>query len=347
MAKPYKKSYRNKRRNRYKKKSKRGTVNYKKLMDKKINTSIERRMVEISNMNQVTLINRVWLAGGDPNNVHATPVFGPQSENKSYHNYERITSKPYVSAYIDAIQAADINQPLNIVDPIAPNVAGVNRGMVNVSAHGKRSSNIIKIKAISLDIRIKSDYGMDELHNTNANLALEIIRESFKRTQGNIELFYRVVQVTADPAGTLPPPEEVATLALRYSDWGYSPKLDVQTEKERRVYKYKTLISGRVNCSPRISFSKHGRDVAPVPIANEDPTANIIPYFREIKQYRKFMPPIEIEYEPADQNGLAKTNNAIYFICRSNVDVNGLVAPADQSACPRIAVICKTYYIDI
>lgn len=345
MAKGYKKSQRNKR---YKKKSStRGTVNYKKLMDKKINTALERRMVEISNQNQITLINRVWLAGGDPNDVHATPIFGPSGANKSYHNYIKISSAPYVSEYIDAIQAADINQPLNIVDPNAPNAAGVNRGMITVSAHGKRSSNIIKIKAISLEMRIKSDYGMDELHNTDANLALEIIRESYKRSQGNIELYYRVVQVTADITGTLPPPAEVATLALSYDEFGYSPKLDVQEEKERRAYKYKTLMSGKINCSPQISFSKHGRDVAPVPLANEDPTVNIVPFFREISQYKKFMPPIEIEYDPRDQNGLVKTNKAIYFVARSNCEITGLGSPAQQSASPRIAVIAKVYYIDI
>lgn len=341
MAKGY-------RRRRYKRKTKtkRGNVNYKKLMDKKINTALERRMVEISQSNQVTLINRVWLAGGNPQDVHAVPLFGAEGANKSYHNYIRIGAKPYVSAYIDAIPIADINQPLNVIDPSAPNQAGVSRGMVTQSMHGRRLSNIIKIKGISLEIRLKSDFGLDELHNTDNNNALEIIKESYRRTQGEIELYYKVVQVTCDPQGELPDPADVAVLALRYDDWGYSSRLDVQEKKEQRVFKFKTLISGRARCSPQISFSKHGRDAAPIPLVNEDPTVNIVPYYREIKQYKSFMPPIEIEYEPTDQNGLQKTNKCIYFVARSNVDLQGLNSPAAQSAAPNIAVICKTYYFD-
>lgn len=338
---------RNYRRNNRNSQPRRGNVNYKKLMDKKINTALEVRMTQIAQSQLKTLVNRKWLAGGDPQNVATPPRLGPAGENVSYHGYQDITAVPYVSAYIDTVKASDINMTLNQPDPLNPDAAGVNRGMITDTMHGFRKANHIRIKAISLDFRCKSDFGINALHNADNNTALEIIARNYEKTQGRIFLDYKLVLVSvSDTNQALPAPEDVAVLALKYNDWGYSPSLDVAHEEVQRAYKYKTLLSGRVNCSPRISFSKHGRDVAPVPLQNEDPTANIIPFFREWKQYKKFNPPIKIEYAATDQTGHNKTMQAIYFIAKSNYDPTGATNPAEQSACPRIAVIGKCFYYD-
>lgn len=342
MPRRYKKSRKPKRRY----KSKTVKVNMKKLMDKRINTALEVRMVQIAQSQKQSLVNRKWLT--QPSTTrNAPPVLGVLGESYATHPYEDITSVPFVSQWIDVIKAADINQPLNQPDLENPDAGGVTRGMITEPLHGYRRGNSVKIKAISLDMRIISDFGLSALHNADNNTALEIVARNYAITQGRIFLEYKVVLVSvSDTSQTLPDPADVAVLALRYNDWGYSPQLDVEHKEENRAYKYKTLMSGRINCSPQISFSKHGRDVAPVPLQNEDPTVNIIPYFRELKQFKAFNPPIQIDYQDRDQNGKEKTRQAIYFVAKSNYDKSAANNPAEQSACPRIAVISKAYYYD-
>lgn len=344
MAKGYRKSYRNRRKKRYVKK---GKINYKKLMDKRINTALEVRMVQIAQAQQQSLVNRKWLTTAPNSLRNAPPVLGALGENYSSHPYSTITATPFVSEYIDVIKAGDINQPLNIQDPQNPDASGVTRGMYTEIMHGFRKSNTVKIKGINLDIRIISDFGLEALHNTDNNDALEIIKRNFSITRGNIILDYKVILVSVSNVNqALPSGDEVAVLSLRYNNWGYTGMIDVEQKEEQRTYRYKTLMSGRVNCSPQLSFSKHGRDAAPVPLQNEDPTVNIIPYFREISQYKSFNPPIRIEYEDSDQTGKAKTTQAIYFVAKSNFDASNAADPQQQSAAPRIAVISKAYYYD-
>lgn len=341
------KGYKNRRRRKNKKKYTKKGINYSKLMDKKINTALEVRMVQIAQDQQTSLISRKWLTEAPNALRNADPILGPLGENYSNHPYQDITAEPYFNEYIDVIQAADINLPINQVDPQNPNAAGATRGMLTADMNGFRTGNSIKIKGINLDIRIISDFGIEALHNADNNTALEIIGRNFQITRGNIRLQYKVILVSVSNVNqALPSGDEVAVLALKYNNWGYSAKLDVEEKEENRTFKYKTLISGNINCSPQISFSKHGRDAAPVPLQNEDPTVNIIPYFREISQYKSFNPPITIEYDPTDQLGKAKTTQAIYFVAKSNYDASAANNPAERSACPRIAVISKTYYYD-
>lgn len=346
MPRKYKKNYRkNYRKKSTKSKVKVVKVNYKKLMDKKINTALEVRMQEIAQSQRASLVSRTWLTRPPTGQARdIPPTFGPAGENLSYCPYEDILTTPYISDYIDRIRATDINTPLNIEDPTLPSGSGVNRGMLTAAIHGFRRGNTIKIKAISLDIRIKSDLGMDRFHDTDNNTALSAIQRSYQQTQGRIFLEYKVVQVSVSNVNqSLPDGEDVAVLALKYRNWGYSPVLDVELKEEQRMYKYKTLISGKVNCSPQISFTKVGHDVMPT-TGDKDPSVSIVPYFREISQYKKFSIPIKIEYDEADQNGLGKTTTALYFVARSNVQPGQ--NPLEQAAAPRIAVISKVYYTD-
>lgn len=342
----YKKNTRRPRRRRKKNNKKKYSVSVSRLASKKIDTLLERRMVQIVQSQKQTLVNRKWIT--QPLTFrNAPPILGELGENYSSHPYVDITSRPYISEWIDVIKAADINQPLNQPDPANPDGAGVTRGMYTEPLHGYRRGNTVKVKGISLDMRIISDFGMEALHNTDNNEALEIISRNFTITRGRIFLEYKVVQVSVSNTNqALPPPEEIAVLALKYNNFGYSPQLDVAEKEKERFFKYKTLISGRINCSPQISFSKHGRDVAPVPLQNEDPTVNVIPFFKEIKQYRAFNPPIQIDYAATDQLGKTKTRTAIYFIAKSNYDASNAGNPQEQSCVPRIAVISKLYYYD-
>lgn len=344
----YKKNYKKKYKKKYNK-NKKYNVSISKLASKKIDSLLERRMVEISQQQKQTLINRKWLTDGIAGVRNSTPIFGRQGENFSSHPYTDITSTPYVNEYIDVIKASDINNPLNVQDPQNPDAAGVTRGMVTEIAHGFRSGNTVLIKGISLDMRIISDFGLERLHNADNNVALEIISRNYQITRGIIMLDYKVVLVTvSDTNAALPTGNEVAILALNYNDWGYSSLIDIQLKELQRTYKYKTLLSGRINCSPQVSFSKIGHDVAQgVPPNNQqDPTVNIIPYFRELKQYKKFNPPIRIDYNTTNQDGKDKTIQAIYFVAKSNYDASAANDPMQQSACPRIAVISKAYYYD-
>lgn len=339
---PYRKRYRRRRKN------KKGTVNYKKLMDKSINTALERRMVQISQQQKNTLISRKWLTTAPNSLRNSPPILGQDGENFSWHPYTDIVSRPFYNEYIDVIKAADINLTLNNPDGQNPDNAGVNRGMITEQLHGFRTGNSVKIKGISLDIRIISDFGLEALANADNNTALEIIARNFAITRGRIILNYKVVLVTVSNTNqTFPSGDEIAILALRFNNWAYSGKLDVEEKESQRTYKYRTLMSGRINCSPALSFSKIGHDVMQAPTqTDKDPTVNIIPFFREIKQYKAFNPPIQIDYAATDQQGKEKTKQSIYFVANSNYDASSANNPAEQSAAPRIAVISKTYYYD-
>lgn len=351
MARGYKtkrKTRRPRRRRRRKNNKKKYSVSVSKLASKKIDTLLERRMVEISQAQLKTLVNRKWITDAPGGLRNATPTFGREGENYSSHPYTYITSTPFVSEWIDVVKASDINLPLNVVDPENPDNAGVTRGMITETAHGYRSGNSIKIKGISLDIRIISDFGLELLSNIENNQALEITKRMFSITRGQIILDYKVVLVKVSNVNqALPSGDEVAILALKYNNFGYSPALDVELKEVERTYTYKTIMSGKINCSPGLSFSKIGHDTAPqAPPPDYDPTVNIQPYFREFKQYKKFPNPIQIDYAPTDQNGKAKTKQAIYFVAKSNFDASNVNAPIDRSCCPQIAVISKMYYYD-
>lgn len=329
-------------------KKKKYSISVAKLASKRIDSLLERRIVEIAQSQLQTLVNRKFLTDAPNGLRNAVPIFGREGEDYTTVPYTDITSTPYTNEYIDVVQASDINTPLNIVDPQNPQGVGVTRGMITSTSHGMRKGNSIKVKGISLDIRIISDFGLDALANTDNNTSSEIIRRMFAITRGRIILDYKVVLVKVSNTNqALPSGAEVAVLALKYNNWGYSPLLDVELEEKERTFSYKTLMSGTVNCSPQLSWSKIGHDTAPnVPPPDFDPTTNIIPFFREISQYRKLNPPILIEYDPTDQQGKNKIRQAIYFVAKSNFSAVNVQTPMDRSCCPRIAVISKMYYYD-
>lgn len=328
-----------------KKKSTRGTINYKKVMDKKINTSIERRMVEIAQAQKPALISRTWLT--DPPNQSqirdTPPVLGAPGEALNECAYTDITTTPFISDYIDRIRKTDINMPLNVEDPTLPSGAAVTRGMITAVKHGFRSNNRIAIKGINLDIRIRSDFGIERLAEEPPSNAAGHIRNAYEQTAGRITLQYKLVEVSVSPNQALPDGEDIAILALKYNNWGYSSVLDVALKEDERTYKYKTILSGNINCSPQISFTKVGHENDPL-TGSDEPSTSVMPFFREFSQYRKFANPIRIEYDPRDQNGINKTTKALYFVAKSNVQPGQ--TPPEQCAAPRIAVICKVYYTD-
>lgn len=343
---------RNSRRNQRKsRRSKKGRVDYKKLMDKKINTALERRMVQISQAQQKTLCNRKWCAGLAQVNgtLNQPPVLGPDSENKSYHTYHSITSTPYLSDAIMLIRASDYNSVTNVNDPTNPDNAGAQRIMITDRAHGFRKGNTVKVKGIALDVRVKSDYGLDELHNTDNNTALNLIQEFQRKTQGRLKLDLYVVQVqTSQNNQNLPDPKDVAKLVCKYDDWGKSNLIDIDADSDERAFKRKVLMKKTVYCSPSISYSKHGRDNVPAqqqPSQDQDPTVSIIPYFSEFKMYRKFNNPIEVEYQDDDQSGREFAKNAIYFVAKSNFK-DDQTTPLHNAAAPKLAVISKVYYVE-
>lgn len=320
-------------------------VSVARLASKKIDSLLERRIQEIARQEQVTLICRRWCAGGDAQNIEMQPALGEDAQNKSYHTYKKALAEPTVFKNMISIQKIDVEQPVNNPQLPAPDQGGAQQGMEIISRHGKREKDLVKIKAISLEFRLKSDYGMTELADESNSDASAKLQDYYARNQGHISFEYKVVMVQSENNNVLIcDPEEVAKKALPYDEFGYSSKLDPDYKEIQRATRYKTLMKGKVNCSPGVVWNKLGHD-ANAPGADDSPSFSVSPVYKEWTQYKKFNKPIEIQYAPNDQDGIEKVKHDIFLVYKSNVKAAS-ANPLDTACAPRIACISKVYYTE-
>lgn len=286
FAMPRKKSKYTPRRKDYKR---RYTVNKGKLMDKKINTILERRIAQIAadevNKARIKLIHRMeW--GGEY--IGTTNTYVPNSANPAL-GYVGWTGHV---AYLSQIPKVDIEFINNIPAPNNPlsqedeknDGDGPGHGMQKITHHGRRISDMIKVTGIALDLR----FVMPMINTAITPIPLF----------GYVDIHYAIVvyqdeKMIESPLviGADPTSKEL----LLMPPFGYSSRLD------RKDY----LTQSSQNC--RVLY--RGRMRMPVSTSSTQE--------RNKKVYAKFKNPIQITYDPQDQNGDKPLDKKFYFVIRS------------------------------
>lgn len=265
-------------------KKKRRFQNSSKLSDKKINTLVEQRMVEIAKeeveKNLKVLTSRKYL----------------------FHTYNPLTNEFQVLANrsdlidwkgrvveVSNIPKTDVQTTLNQPQIDDPDTAqdenadgdGPNQLMLGQTIHGERWGEIIYIKSLSANVRLRSIL----LEDTDIDLFGTVkIKYAF--------VMWRDDEATMDLVGVEPESQQL----LRMNPFGYKGALDKSLEMDFNGLNTRILCQGE--CMLNL---------------NESQTTE-----RFTTIYKKFDKPLQIIYNERSQNGQV-CNKKIYFVCRSTV----------------------------
>lgn len=346
MAKGYKTKRIYRRKRRYKKKK--YSVSIAKLASKKIDTLFERRMVQISQDQRVSLISRRYFG---PTAPASSLIFGIQpnanvdefSNNWNFTRFQPVSAVPILYT-LSAIPKADMNNPLN--NPQQPNdQSGVTRGMYTSIHHDRRYGNNILITGISIEFRLINDLGISNIGDTppDADVQWTTFSNFIKESHGKCNFYYKVI-LNPTNSTVLPLDKDDATVSQimkTVQRFGYSWPLDknIGPKYDSRRLRAKVLMSGKVNLDCKLNFTTS--------IQSETlPIINITPRTRTISVFRKFDKPIQIIYEPTDQNGTEPENNIIYLAVKSDVSNDNFQNPIEQRRVPMMSVCTKVYYFE-
>lgn len=255
-----------------------------KLSDTRINTLVEKRMVEIAEKtvhdNLKILTSRKYLFHRYNPNTNEFTVFDPQRDlidwTGSVVELSNIP-KTDIQTRLNAPQADDPDTA--VIEPLDGD--GANQLMLGQAINGERWGDIIYIRSLSAQIRVRSF----QLTSEDMNLYGQVkVKYAF--------VLWRDIEENMDDAIV----EPSASQLLRLNPWGYKGSLDKSLEMEFNA------LNSRVLCQ--------GETILNV---DENQTTE-----RFTNIYKKFKKPIQISYDVEDQNG-QKCNQKIYFVCRSTV----------------------------
>ena len=281
-----------------------------KLSDKKINTMVETRMVEIAKKevekNLKFLTSRKYLFCSYNNNTNVYTVLAPRSDLIDWDgNVVELSNIPKVD--VETIpNVPQANDPMTMVNEAADGDGG-NQLMIGDTIHGYRWGDTIYIKSLSANLRLRSV----QLEADGSDLDL----------YGTIKINYAFVlwrdeETTMDLVLTEP---EAIELLNTPKPFGYSGKLDRSIEMKFNGLNTRTLCSG--SCLLNV---------------NDNMTTE-----RFTSIYKKFDKPIQITYDDNDQNG-QRCNQKIYFVIRSTVPSAGAYAGIK----PSVYVATKINYYE-
>lgn len=360
----YSKSAKSKRRQ-WRKKNSKKSLSISKLADKKINTLWEKRMQEISQDQRVSLVSRRYFSRLDLNPLasflYGLPVVNPagneichRSNNWDYTEFTNVNCDPLLYV-LTAIQKCDVSDPLNAPIPGQPDTDGVNQGMIIRSQHDRRNGNHIKITAISMEFRLKYDMGISTLHSgMAAETQYNHLNNQIKATAGRCNIYYKLVSVpTRSQYLPLDKDDAAHAAIMDYScqRFGYSSQLDKDDNADERKLKYTTLAKGTINMNCKVNSSTGGQDIIyePDPHSYDQttyPTVQVSERRRTVTVFKKFDKPIQIDYEPRDQNGNVPDNKIIYLCVKSDVDNKNAADQFERDVCPKMSVCTKVYYFE-
>lgn len=280
-----------------------------KLLSKKIDTALERRMQEIAKKEVqssiVRLIDRRYWFGNcdrEHNQFEAgTAVF-----------YDGVVqqlcriNKQDVNFVVNAPQVADANE-----DPSNPEVDndGAQQGMVTSTAHGKRRADVIHIDGMSVSLKA--------FYERSAPFAGQDL--------STIILRWAIVQVTdqnapLSQAAQIVPP---AVQLLPFHSFGYSASRDDDEKQDTLWTKKRVLLKGELTTTL-------------TDIRAQEKTQN---------RYVRFKKPITLKYDPMDQDGFQTESSKFWFVCRSNVPHQSGTQPISYAAfAPKIHLASKVFY---
>lgn len=293
-----------------------------KLMDKKVNTLLEKRMQEIARredrlMNPSLCLRRFCWVDYDPLTNKFAPLQTAQSNSFDWDGQlVNLTDKIIKedAATNPNPNAGGIGNNLVVDDPLTHVLENVDRAADGpniittvVSADGRRTSDVIYVTGFSLNHRIICDFTdlaeENEYDKIDIHIGLVKIRRTYTDAQNLVPTVYT--------------PKNL----LRILPWGYNSSLDKpQVEKEIMTYRPKILFRDKITITN--GSDKHN---------------NII-----FKNYGgSFDPPIKIDYQARDFNARS-ANYDIYLVVRSTVASTG--ETEDTQSKPYVQTCAKLYY---
>lgn len=261
-----------------------------KLLDGKINTLFEKRAKEIAEAvvkaNQVRLVYRMY-------------NFSTYNSNTNEHAGAQLLDWDGVCIPQDVIPKQDIEFLVANPGPDLPSTlmtdesnpqgnaaVGAGHGMVDVTAHGFRQSEFIKITGWSIDIRA----------------FLARLQDGNTRRYDNAQVYWRLVSVRmADSVANPNWLPNVRQVGPFLKPWGFNSKLDIETaDQSQRSIKYKLICKG--------SFAVR---------SSADHCVQV-----NKGHYHKFKKPLLITYADDDQRGMVKTKDSLFLLLRSQIPVS-------------------------
>lgn len=296
----------------YKKKYK---MNLGKLIDRKANTLIEKRMISIArkeariNNPALCLRRYCWVDYDKTTNKFDLLPAGNNSidwNGKMVNLTEKIIKEDHAVAVNNPITDDPNTQFHETADRA---LDGANVVATLRTAHGRRTGDQIYLTAFSLDVRAVCDF------------------TPFDGPDANLENFYDKIQVHLglvktrklfDAGGNFLPPDPKELLPI--SPWGYHSALDPQindlmnTRSKQYLWREKFTISSSNPLKPNIDFKRY----------------NI-----------GFKNPIKIDYSETDINAISNDFD-VYLVCRTSVASTG--EAEDAQSRPYIQCCAKLYY---
>lgn len=267
-------------------KSKKSYQRNKKLLDKKINTLLESRMQEIAQdeieKNLKVLTSRKYLYVKYNPQTNDFQVIQPT--RRDLIDWEgRVTELTNIPK-TDMETLPNIPQAVDDLDTAIDetvNNNGVNTVMIGDPVNGYRFSDIIYIRSLSAQLRIRS----------------------FGLTSDDIDIFqtikikYAFIMVTGSQNEMYDPLHEPsAKNLLRMDPWGYKSSLDPVQALEFNQVKSRILCQGETTLN-----------------MTEEQTSEVYTVI-----HKKFDKPLQLVYESDDMIG-QKVNHKIYFVTRSTI----------------------------
>lgn len=256
-------------------------VNKGKLMDKKINTLLERKMVSIANAeihkNRIVLIKRKY---------HYL-VYDPITNQ--YRDGKEIDFPGDVQLLHD-IPKMDINMVIAAPGPDDPDTEekehvppwGAVHGMPTTPLQGTRQTDQVKLLSVTLGFRVL-------LKQTS----------QIDRVLGVCRIKYAIVGIQDEDIGTLSSPLVLPSTKdlLPWKRYGYDRRLDIQDDVNQLKVKTRIFLKGSLDLKYNQNYNTE----------------------KFVTKFVKLNNPLLLTYDPVDQTGLTPTRWRIYLIFRSSV----------------------------
>lgn len=303
----YKPRFKPRRKNKYKK------VNVSKLMDKKINTAIERRAVQIARKEaaavRVNLIKRNYLfAAYDKQENLWTPMVGANGNPLYRVDFGGLQYKLTQNIYKadnSAVPVANIGVPADVPETdvnesLQPNY-GPNLVSNMESLHGRRTQDTIKCTGCKVNLRFTLDEQPD-INNSYSEVVLRAALVMVRRTDP-------LINPWVDPS---------SRSLLIWNPVGFSKALDDQIDNINVTYKKKTLKEFTIKFTHNSLKSRERT---------------------KILNYR-FKKPLDLRFDASEAYG-APENYNIYLVLRSNIPPS-----ADEDQKPIVMACSKLFYYE-
>ena len=259
------------------------------LSDKKVNTLVEVRMQEIAkkeveNSLKVLTSRKYLFTRYSPISNEFTAL-SPPSDLIDWTGHVVEISNIHKTDIETRANVPQDDDPLTMGDEQKLDNDGTNQLMIGDAINGYRWSDIIYIKSVSAQLRLRS-FVLDENQQLDMFQTVKVKYAFVLWIDDQTEVFDPNVKPDADQL-------------LRMDPWGYKSSLDTVLAMRFNSLKSRILCQGETILN-----------------MNDNQTSE-----KYTVIYKKFNKPIQLVYDSQSQNG-QKCNKKIYFVARSTVPAN-------------------------